>query len=500
MSAHLSALAVLAGVAGAVNQAVQASRFGTSPEMGVYFGLLSTIQVITGMAPAVFSNVIVPRLASSGAAWQSSTRTMSAAVLCTAVAASLFGILGSQRHVAEVLPALTGPLLNTAVATSRVLWLWVGVSLLYCFLSAVHQVHGHFIRVCALAMLPSACSAAFAAIWGGRLGILSMALGLLAGSLIQVASLLMRSPASFAIPRAADFDRRESLQLLYKMLPAIVAMLPATAAPAIVIAAAHRINPWDAAQLGYCNSFATLLSVATGYGVGVVALRSLARHRAHGESDVVSAMAEARLRYVLVLGTIVAVATWSVRSDLIRFLFQRGQFNLHSTETVAWLLPWFLVVSVCAACQTVLRSIFNATGRHLIPAYLGAGMIAVLYVASVECTSNTCVAAAYSATSLLYTVAAIALLKGPSKSAIFLFGLKLATSSALAIGCAAALQKVLPEVQGPLLSAARSLLPATFAMIGFIVSGIYIARIAELQSMLAFCRTAIASGLPPFRR
>jgi putative peptidoglycan lipid II flippase len=319
---------------------------------------------------------------------------------------------------------------------------------------------------------------------------MSMALGLVAASIFQIVALAWTLPCRLGLPRFGDLDIRETLRLGSKAVPVILSLLPATAAPAIVIAAAVRINPASAAHLGYCSSFATLCSVAIGSGLGIVALRSVAEQHATGGVAQVRAMADARIRYVLLLGSLTTVALWSGRQEVIRLLFQRGNFDPGAAAGVANLLPWYLLVSICAACQTVLRSLFNATGRYSIPALLGMAMTVVLYVSVLLCRSNVTVAMAYAGASVLYAMAAIAFVGVPDLLALAAFAARVTATAAFSIVASVLFRRALPAADGLAMSVFVGGAAAGFGCAVFALTGGFVTGLEEVRRVFA-CRARV---------
>jgi len=361
--AMVSALLVLASLAGFISQLVLARAFGATVEMDAYFAILSIPTILAGMAPVVFTAIILPSLASlrgNRLEREQLEGTLFYLVLLLTLLVALLGWLLSVLLVPLLLPDLTMGFRVVITQAAIMIWGATGISLLVSYLGALRIANRLFGRVALSGLLPPLSIILSVELLGRWLGIRSMAFGLLIASGLQFALLFPNTIPSLN-PRNIVLNSHSEIKVISSRLaPVILSMLPFTAFGFISVFWASSLPTGSISFLGYSQGFAGFLTVAAGYGVAVVSFPDLAEEFASGDSRLALEMFTYRLRYVFLFALFGAMLLISLREPFLSLFYQRGAFDALSVQGVARVLPWYLVGAVGGACLNFLRVLYFA--------------------------------------------------------------------------------------------------------------------------------------------
>ena len=138
---------ILSSVLGFVAQIVFASSFGASVEMDIYFSILSIPAVITGIAPIIFSSVLIPTFAkfkSNEYELNMFIHSIWIYIFIFAFLFALFGFIFSIRNIDLFIPNTDPHLRNLAIQVSLMIWLGSGFIFMSGYLSAILNYNKQF--------------------------------------------------------------------------------------------------------------------------------------------------------------------------------------------------------------------------------------------------------------------------------------------------------------------------------------------------------------------
>jgi len=115
-----------------------------------------------------------------------------------------------------------------------------------------------------------------------------------------------------------------------------------------------------------------LPQAALAQSIATAAMPTLARQFTQNKLDDVRTSLAASLRAVLLLSTPASVGLILLRKPLIALIYQRGQFDAHSTELVAWALLWYAAGLVGHSVVEILARAFYALHDTKTPVFIGA--------------------------------------------------------------------------------------------------------------------------------
>ncbi len=373
----VSGLSIGAGALGFLSQITLAKTFGTTAQMDAYFGALSAPTILMGIAPVVFTAVILPTLASLKGNEAARTRLvqtlLGSMVLFSALVAGA-GWLLSPIIVSAFFPLLPDALRATTVQASRLLWCAAGVSLLVSYVGAMRNVDRRFGRVAFIVLLPPLAIITSVLTLSSYLGTLSIALGLLAAGLLQLGIVFPHTFPPFSFRDALPTRHPDLGPLLRRIVPVSLSLLPFTILGFITVYWAAGLPIGCVSYLSYGQAFSGFLSVAVGYGISVVSFPDMAEEFAAGGLDKILAVFEYRFRYVFLLAAIGAVLLVVLRLPILAVAYRHGNFSSSSVRSVADVVPWYLIGAVSIACLNLLRT-FSYSIDNVAPlATLGVGI------------------------------------------------------------------------------------------------------------------------------
>ncbi|MBT3188281.1 MAG: murein biosynthesis integral membrane protein MurJ [Anaerolineae bacterium] len=145
------------------------------------------------------------------------------------------------------------------------------------------------------------------------------------------------------------------------------------------------VNTWLASKMpagsvvGIEFGFALMLmaQVAIAQSIATAAMPTFSAQYALGKLDEVRNSLAATIRGVLLLSIPAAVGLIILRVPLITLLYQRGEFDAHSTELVAWALLWYAVGLVGHSVMEILARAFYALHDTKTPVLVGIGAMSL---------------------------------------------------------------------------------------------------------------------------
>ena len=210
-----------------------------------------------------------------------------------------------------------------------------------------------------------------------RLGVLSLAVGLLAGSLMQVLFQLgdLRDAHLRFISPLAGHPALRTIGALY--LPIGLGLIVDQLAVALSFNLASRTGPSGIAWMKYA---ATIIQFPLGMvvtAISIAILPTLSRYANDAEEARFRATLAQGLRLVLVLVMPAATLMLILAKPVVALLFQRGNFMVADTRAVALALRFNLLGLVFAALDQPLIFAFYARKDTWTPALVGVATTAI---------------------------------------------------------------------------------------------------------------------------
>ncbi len=155
-------------------------------------------------------------------------------------------------------------------------------------------------------------------------------------------------------------------------------------APRLVGVAVVQLNFWvntriasqqpEGSVTGVVLAFTLMLmpQAAIAQSVAIVALPTLSTHYALGKIDELRLTLVKGLRGVLFLAIPASVGLILLRKPIVAMLYQRGAFDVRSTEFVAWALLWYAIGLVAHSLVEIFARSFYAMHDTRTPVWVGS--------------------------------------------------------------------------------------------------------------------------------
>ncbi len=139
------------------------------------------------------------------------------------------------------------------------------------------------------------------------------------------------------------------------------------------------VNTWLASQMSagsvtglyYGFSLMLMAQAAIAQSVAIAAMPTFSAQHALGKVDEMRGSLAASLRGVMLFALPASVGLIVLREPLVRFLFQRGEFDERSVQLVAWSLLWYAAGLVGHSIMEVLTRAFYAQHDTKTPVLIG---------------------------------------------------------------------------------------------------------------------------------
>jgi putative peptidoglycan lipid II flippase len=132
----------------------------------------------------------------------------------------------------------------------------------------------------------------------------------------------------------------------------------------------------------YAWQVMTMPQVVIAQAIAIAALPTFSAQTARGDTHEMRSSLAATLRGVLFLSLPASLGLILLRQPLIALLFQRGSFDAHSTDLVAWALLWYAAGLIGHNVVEILSRAFYALHNTKTPVFVGAGAMTLNLVFS----------------------------------------------------------------------------------------------------------------------
>lgn len=365
---------VLSSILGFLAQIVFASSFGASGEMDIYFNLLSFPSVVTGISPMIFSSVLIPTFAkfkSNQSELNNFVGSICKFILIFAILFTSIGFFISVINIDLFVSETQNNLRNDAIQVSLMIWVGSGFIIMSSYLSAILNYNKQFFKVAWTSLLPASFMIIVVLLFSEKLGVRSISLGFCIAFVLQFVILFVASEISLNF---FSFDIGHigyKKKLLKQSFLVILSLLPFTILVPIAFFWASQLETGSISYLGYSQSFAGFLSVASSMGISIVSFPELANKFANKNGESSLYKFEKTLRYVLLIAMFAAGAFIALRIPILTLFYQRGSFSAESVNNLASVVPWYLLAAVFIAGLNLLRNLFYSRGEFKNIAWLG---------------------------------------------------------------------------------------------------------------------------------
>lgn len=335
------AATILSKVLGFGREAALAAGFGASAAMDAYLVAQVVPMMLLGLVGTALTTAAIPVFTSYGAEGKRKElptviwSTFHAVFLALSIL-TLVGIVASPVLVRLVAPGFSASQADLAAGLSRIIMPTMILLGLAGWATAVLQARKSFLAP-ALVGVPSNILLIFSALWAARHGgIRTLAWLTLAATatqfLVQIPALLHRGVHYQA---ALAFGHPGVRRIGVLMAPVILGVAVGQVNTVVDRILASGLPEGSIAALNYANRAAMLPLGFLTAPIVTVFYPSLAARWSGGDRAGFRALVEEGLRICLFLLVPVTVGLVLLRTDMVRFIFERGAFDARATQATA---------------------------------------------------------------------------------------------------------------------------------------------------------------------
>lgn len=386
--------AILLGqITGLARGIIVANVFGASPELDSFYAANRVSETLFLLvAGGALGSAFIPTftgLLTKGdkvAAWRLASALTNAVTLTLSLLAALTAIFAPQVVRYALAPgfsaepqifALTVSLLRIQLI-SAVLF---GLGGLIVGILNAHQIF----LIPALTPAMYQLGIIFGAIFlAPSMGIQGLAWGVIIGAVlylvIQIPSLLKQKGT---YTPSFELHNPNTRQVILLMLPRLLGVAVVQLNFWVNTNLASRMEEGSVASLTYAFSLMLMAQAAIAQSVAIAAMPTFSAQHVLGKFDEMRVSLSASLRGILFMALPASIGLMILREPLISFLYQRGEFDAHDVQLVAWALLWYAAGLVGHSLMEVLTRAFYAQQDTKTPVLIGTAAMGLNVVFSI---------------------------------------------------------------------------------------------------------------------
>jgi putative peptidoglycan lipid II flippase len=374
---------IISQLAGLARSILVARTFGAGAELSAFFAANRVSETLfTLLAGGVLSSAFIPTFTTfltrkdKKSAWRMASAVANLITLILGLLAALAAIFAPQISRYLLVPGFANDpaLLKLTVDLLRI---QLGSAVIFALGGLVMGV----LNAHQIFLIPALTPAMYqlglifgVLVLAPSMGIYGLAYGVLIGSALY---LLLQ------VPTLIKHGARYSLTL-GRNIPAVGEVLRLMG-PRIFGAAIVQLNFWvniwlgsempdKGSVAGLSLGFALMLMAegAIAQSIAIAAMPTLSAQYALGKLDDLRSSLAASLRGVILLALPAALGLILLRVPIITLLYQRGEFDAHSTQLVAWALLWYASGLIFHSILEVLARSYYAMHDTKTPVLVGA--------------------------------------------------------------------------------------------------------------------------------
>ena len=373
------ALFVVSRVLGLARQMVIGALFGTSGDLDAYLAanrISDTVFLIVagGALGSAFIPTFTDYLAKKDHAggWRLASSIANLALIVLTVAAGLMAVFAPALVRTVIAPGFTPPQQSLTVSLMRLMLLSPIIFGVSGIVMGALNAHQHFLLP---ALAPSVYNLSIiggALVLGPRLGVRGMAVGVVVGAalhlLVQVPGLL-RYGAHYVPTLGLDNPsvREVGRLMIPRMLGTAITQLNFVVNNSL----ASRLGEGAVSAINYAWLLMLLPQGVFAQAVGTAAFPTFAAQAARGELAEMRSTLAATLRVVFSLCLPATVGLLALGRPLVGLLFERGAFEVASTEAVTWALAFYALGLLGHAGLEIVARAFYALHDTFTPVWVG---------------------------------------------------------------------------------------------------------------------------------
>lgn len=372
---------LLGQLAGLARSILVAGTFGASPELDAFTAANRVSETLFLLvAGGALGSAFIPTFtgllarAEKDSAWRLASALANAVILTLSLLAVLLAVFAPQVVRYALAPgfsekpelfALTVSLLRIQLI-STVLF---GLGGLIVGILNAHQIF----LIPALTPAMYQLGIIFGTVFlSPRMGIYGLAWGVVIGALayllVQIPTLI-KQKGNYTLTFGSE--NPEVRRVIFLMGPRLLGVAVVQLNFWINIRLASQMEEGSVASLSFGFALMLMAQAVIAQSVAIAAMPTFSAQHALGKIDEMRSSLAASLRGVILLALPASVGLILLREPLISLLYQRGEFDEHDVQLVAWALLWYAAGLVGHSVMEVLTRAFYAQQDTKTPVMIG---------------------------------------------------------------------------------------------------------------------------------
>lgn len=372
---------VLSNLVGLVRQILISNAFGTDQAIDAFYAASTYPDLIFSLvAGGALSSAFIPTFTGflarddRASAWKLASSIVNIVLATLSLLSVLSAILAPQIIRYILAPDFVAEQQALAASLLRILLIAPAIFGVSGLLMGILNSHQKF-------LLPALAPSMY---WIGMIfgllflvpsmGIFGLAWGAVLGAALH---LLVQLPDLFKLPArtylpSLGLDNPAVREVGRLMGPRLLGVAVVQLNFVVNTIIASGLSEGSLSAIKYAFQIMTMPQVAIAQAIAIAALPTFSAQAARGEHGEMRASLAATLRGVVLLSLPAALGLILLRDSVIAALFQRGEFDVNSTQMVAWALLWYTAGLVGHSIVEILSRAFYALHDTKTPVLVGA--------------------------------------------------------------------------------------------------------------------------------
>lgn len=382
----LSFFMLLAGLLSYLTLVVLAFSFGARQEMDAFFAASTIPQILSSVISAALSSTFIPvfieaRQKDERNAWKVASISANGLFILLCFLA-IAGFLFSRSIITGLNPGFSQETSTASADLFRIFLfsqIFSGTSIL---LTSLFYAQHRFFRPSVALGLNNLMTLFFVVFLKKDLGIKSIALGTLLGSLTQFVLLGQIFTREKRFSLTIDFKKKELVKLARLMWPLLVGAIFYKTNALVERFLASRLTEGSVSYLGYANTIITALLIMLTQGLSTALFPKMSEYAARNDVNGLKEILSKALRVLIMITVPVAFFVGLAKFELVSLIFERGNFTRPATIAVGKTLIAYLGFFVVAAILPPLVNTLYSLQETLIVAAVGIfGFLLYVFIA-----------------------------------------------------------------------------------------------------------------------
>lgn len=381
----VSFFTLLTGVFNYLKLVILAFSFGAGGEMDAFFAAMTIPQIILSILLIILTTTFIPVFVETLArkereAWKTASIATNL-VFFSLVTLALIGSLFAREIISVISPGLSEQTTLISMSLFRYFILALVFSGSSIILTSLYHARHRFFTPSLAQFANSFVTFMFVLLFHSTMGVKSIAVGTLSGSILQFMLVIPVMLKDNRFHFSLDFLRPEIRKLGRLMFPLLMGNIFYKTNILVERFIASQLGEGNISYLGYAYKIVMAMTVITSQGISTVLFPRMSQLSAVQDYKSLREMLSKGIRALTMFTVPFLLIIFIARYELVRVIFERGNFGPGTTEAVAnALLAYAGAFFIASISLPVLNTLYSLqeTGRVAAAGVIGFSIYIVL--------------------------------------------------------------------------------------------------------------------------